>query len=176
MKYIYRYFHWMHICSNLCCSNNTFLFSTISLHGPKSGPTILLQIHTKNCNTSQTDTFCFIVEWSLLHKILQVLLKDCWESHGEQRVLGSRMWLSQPRLRTTGVSDSKVTPLIIILWGDKSNLCELQIWNLADYAHKSDFVQPSPIWLSHLSKVFVTTQYLLFRTSKNKKNNFYKQV
>jgi len=52
-------------------------FLTISLQGAKSRPTILSESRTKNFSRSQLTRFVFLHQRSLLHKILEVLLKDC---------------------------------------------------------------------------------------------------
>ena len=56
-------------------------FSTFSLKGAKSRPTIFSVSLTKNFQHNSIHTFCFIAERSLLHKMLNVLLKDCSGSH-----------------------------------------------------------------------------------------------
>jgi len=60
-------------------------FSTFSLKGAKSRPTILLENSLKFFNTIQLTRFV-LQQNEVLRKILEVLLKDCWEPH--KRCLG----------------------------------------------------------------------------------------
>ena len=65
-------------------------FSTFSLKGAKSRLTTLLGSCTGDILTqfnANIDTFCLVAERSLLHKILEVLLKYWWEPH--KRFLGA---------------------------------------------------------------------------------------
>jgi len=43
--------------------------------------TTFLESWTEDICNAKVDTFCFIAERSLLHKILEVLLKDCRGPH-----------------------------------------------------------------------------------------------
>jgi len=55
-----------------------FLAQWFKLHWREPNPVLQIgEPHWRYSTISQFCTFCFIAEWSLLHKTLKVLLKDC---------------------------------------------------------------------------------------------------